>query len=479
MTLTQRRSDPWLGAGLVVTLAALASAGCGSNDSSSPARGPSDASTEASTDASASTGPTVTGPITGGSTGKPFNAAPIDLAAFGYVEEEYFIEGDATAYAFQGTPGSDGVWSVKTTTKAHYKTRILVRHPTRPGEVQRNGARRVAQRVRRRRRRRRVLVRARRAASKRVRVRRRLRPGGGRGRRRILPRPRRAAEPLVKWDPAALRVAAASGRQLLVRHLHAGGRRREAPGLREPPRHPDADAPHRRRRVAVGVSTGDLRRRHRPDSTEVFDGFFIHSRSGGAAELVTAGTTANILGGPTLALIRGDLHGTRLPVRDGDGRAGLLSAATPFSSARQPDTARLHTWEVAGTAHADQYLLDYATQGMPGVDGGSLGCTDVNSGPQHWVVDTGLHEMNTWMTAGCAARHRRSPAPRRRGLRVREGRRRQLAWRRPHGGGRRPDRDVQRPGAVVVEHPLLPLRLDDAPVRHAAPGALSRRTTTT
>ena len=66
--------------------------------------------------------------------GKPFDAAPIDLASFGYVEEEYFLEGEATAYAYVGTPGSDGLWSVKTTTRAPYKTRMLVRHPTDPAK---------------------------------------------------------------------------------------------------------------------------------------------------------------------------------------------------------------------------------------------------------------------------------------------------------------------------------------------------------
>ena len=71
----------------------------------------------------------MTGPVTGGA-GKPVTAAPLDLASYGYVEEEYFLEGDATAYDWKGPQGEDGVWSVKTTTTAHYKTRILVRRPS-------------------------------------------------------------------------------------------------------------------------------------------------------------------------------------------------------------------------------------------------------------------------------------------------------------------------------------------------------------
>jgi hypothetical protein len=133
---------------------------------------------------------------------------------------------------------------------------------------------------------------------------------------------------------------------------------------------------------------------------KVFDGFFIHSRSGGAANLVTpAGSTITILGGPSLALIRGDLT---VPVFQFETETDVLgiTGLTGFASARQPDTDRLHTWEVAGTSHADQYLLDYAAQAMPSADAGSLGCTNVNSGPQHWVVDAALHAMNTWVTGG-------------------------------------------------------------------------------
>ena len=47
--------------------------------------------------------PTVTGPITGGTHGEQFNAMPTGLAdRYGYVEEEYFIEGEATAYQPEG-----------------------------------------------------------------------------------------------------------------------------------------------------------------------------------------------------------------------------------------------------------------------------------------------------------------------------------------------------------------------------------------
>jgi hypothetical protein len=403
MTFTGRWADP-KGARrhgrLVVALAALAMlaiAGCGTSDSSSPAQGPSDASVDASAEASAGAAATVTGPITGGSMGKPFTAAPIDLASFGYVEEEFFIEGDATAYAFQGTPGSDGVWSVKTTTKAHYKTRMLVRHPSDPAkfngtvlvewlnvsggvdddpefsfghpELLRSGFAYVG-----------VSAQAQGVI------------GGGFS---LGPA---GSEPLVKWDPA---------RYGSLKHPGDNYSYDIFTQAADVVRHPGSVKPLGSLTPVRLIADGESQSAFRlvtyvdaiaPIQPKVFDGFFVHSRSGGAAELVTAGGTANILGGPSLALIRGDLT---VPVFQFETETDVLgiTGLQGFASARQPDAARLHTWEVAGTAHADQYLLDYSAQGMPG-DAGSLGCTDVNSGPQHWVVDTALNAMNAWVTSG-------------------------------------------------------------------------------
>jgi hypothetical protein len=76
--------------------------------------------------------PTVTGPIHGGRHGWPFGAYYGDIGARGYVEEEYFIAGQATPFAPVGALGQDGRWSVEPTTPGPYKTRILVRRPTNP-----------------------------------------------------------------------------------------------------------------------------------------------------------------------------------------------------------------------------------------------------------------------------------------------------------------------------------------------------------
>jgi hypothetical protein len=82
------------------------------------------------------TGASVMGPITGGSRGQPFGRSVVDLAAHGYVEEEFFLDGEATAYGLTEGPGAtlrdDGRWDIVETERAAYATRLLVRRPTDP-----------------------------------------------------------------------------------------------------------------------------------------------------------------------------------------------------------------------------------------------------------------------------------------------------------------------------------------------------------
>jgi hypothetical protein len=74
----------------------------------------------------------VSGPITGGTQGKPFNVPEYDLAKHGYVVEEFFFEGEASAYQLAaGTQQSaDGKWQVaRKKESVPYKSRILVVRP--------------------------------------------------------------------------------------------------------------------------------------------------------------------------------------------------------------------------------------------------------------------------------------------------------------------------------------------------------------
>lgn len=76
----------------------------------------------------------VTGPIRGGKRGWPFFAATANLAAMGYMEEEYFVEGVATRYRPVGELTDDGKWTIEPAGTGPFKTRVLVRRPADPAE---------------------------------------------------------------------------------------------------------------------------------------------------------------------------------------------------------------------------------------------------------------------------------------------------------------------------------------------------------
>ena len=75
---------------------------------------------------------TLSGPVTGGERGTPFNA--VDVADRGYVTEEYFLEGEATAYELtEGVHTPDGQWKTRASAdKADFRTRMLVVRPEDP-----------------------------------------------------------------------------------------------------------------------------------------------------------------------------------------------------------------------------------------------------------------------------------------------------------------------------------------------------------
>ena len=75
------------------------------------------------------TAPTITGPITGGVHGRPFGRPLVDLVAHGYIEEEWFLDGEARSYALAGEMTRDGRWSVSPAATASYRTRVVVYRP--------------------------------------------------------------------------------------------------------------------------------------------------------------------------------------------------------------------------------------------------------------------------------------------------------------------------------------------------------------
>jgi hypothetical protein len=120
--------------------------------------------------------------------------------------------------------------------------------------------------------------------------------------------------------------------------------------------------------------------------TNTFDGIFIHSRGGSGASL--SGSAITSAQGPTDLRIRTDL---RVPVFMFETQTDLILLG--YAPAQQPNTDRVRTWEVAGTSHADAYLVGAAAS--------VLGCsTPVNSGPQHIVVQAAFAAFSKWVDDG-------------------------------------------------------------------------------
>jgi hypothetical protein len=128
--------------------------------------------------------------------------------------------------------------------------------------------------------------------------------------------------------------------------------------------------------------------------THTFDGIFIHSRGGTGAPL--SGSTTRSNQGPKDLQIRTDLS---VPVFMFETQTDLVELG--YAPAQQPNTSRVRTWEVAGTSHADAYLVGPAV--------GVLGCTTpINDGPQHIVVQAAFAAFNKWVVDGTPPP---SPAP--------------------------------------------------------------------
>lgn len=133
--------------------------------------------------------------------------------------------------------------------------------------------------------------------------------------------------------------------------------------------------------------------------TRLADGFLIHSRAAVAAPLTGDGTAFrmdDVLASHPV-VIRDDLDVPVLVVEtEGDlfDRIGYLPA-------RQPDTDLLRVWEVAGSAHADRYVIGEFEEilGAP---------VPVNRGQQWAVLRAALRHLDRW-ACGAAAPPRGAP----------------------------------------------------------------------
>jgi hypothetical protein len=376
---------------VLLTVTALLVAACSDDDDAPAADGTTTSTTTTSVAPEADDEPAeppdveVEGPIPG----EPQTSDAAGLEEVGYVEEEFFVSGTAVSYVPEGELDPDGRWTLAEGDEAPFRTRILVKRPAdaddasgvvlvewnnvsagndgtpdwtfTSAEITRSGHTHVAVSAQ--------------AAGVDV-------AGGG----------------LVGGGGNPLTTAAPERYGSLT---HPGDAwsydlyRQIGELVRTPPADgPDPlDGQDRTHVIAVGESQSAFRLTAFANGVQplrpTFDGFLIHSRGGGAAAFddEERAIGASLTGG---VLIRDDLD---VPVLVFTTETDLTLLG--YASARQPDTEGFRGWEVAGTAHADAFLL-----GGDPATGQALGCGLVNDGPQHLALKAALAGLVRWVTEG-------------------------------------------------------------------------------
>ena len=147
---------------------------------------------------------------------------------------------------------------------------------------------------------------------------------------------------------------------------------------------------------------------------QVYDGFLVHSRFGPAAPL-DGGSVFDALESLTSQVVRfrSDLRVPLVTIITETDLFGGRRAG--YYGARQPDNEQLRVWEIAGTAHADNYTIQVAP-----IDTGTAALADIvaayaptdvlmgqqldhciNFAPQHhYVLQAGLSHLREWVRTG-------------------------------------------------------------------------------
>jgi hypothetical protein len=354
----------------------------------------------------------------------PLPAGTYDLGSVGYHEREFVISGQARSFALDGERTTDGRWSAVPVDAASYVTRIVVRTPVDPERF--------------------------------------------------------SGSVVVEWNNVSGGIDAGPDWMFFHRYLitagHAwvgvtaqkagldGGGVVDGLHLRmlDPKRYESLDHPGDAWSFDIFSQVGRLLLSHGDDGplagltptrliaagesqsaiflityinavdpeAQVFDAFFVHGRPGTAAPI----DGAFMVQGSDIAeaaqtmmrdgeRIRDDV---RVPVLvlQSETDVVLLGGGTPH----QPDGERLRLWEIAGTAHADTYLLVAALE-----DNGTLGAqrmaellrpttqllagntdTPINAGPQQrFIGNAALDHLIRWACGG-------APPPRAQRLQIDE-----------------------------------------------------------
>lgn len=303
------------------------------------------------------------------------NAAPFDLGAYGAYEKEFFFEGKANTYVADGNWKSDGKVKIKLKKgDQNYKTRLLVRAPIDPARF--NGT---------------VVVEWLNVSSGFD-----VEVDAAQGRDELLRKG-------YAWVGVSAQSVGISGLKRTSKDRYASLSISSdslsydifsdaARAVRE-----QADVLlnglQAQRVIAAGQSQSALRLTTYANAIQpvhqVFDGIFINSRAAFGAGLDAT------LGGPSPAYIRNDLS---VPVFQ-----LMVETDLPvWKSARQPDTDKLRTWEVAGASHIDGYLLDQINPASKrDLNFKPVKCSKpVNYMPFHYVVKSVFRHLDRWIADG-------------------------------------------------------------------------------
>ncbi|MDT7733821.1 MAG: hypothetical protein QOE12_995 [Mycobacterium sp.] len=333
-----------------------------------------------------------------------------DVAGVGYVAEEFFISGSARSYCPAAELGSDGCWSVSPAGAADYTTRIVVLTPADRSRF--SGT---------------VLVEW-------------LNVSGGidapavwmMAHREVL----RAGHAYVAVS--AQRVGVEGGPNLMGIDMSL----KSQDASRYSPLHHPGDAYSYdifsqagrlateeellrglrcQHVLALGESQSALFLTTYINAVDpisrVFDGFLVHSRFGSVAPL-DGSSIFDVLNSASSQAVRfrPDLH---VPVLTIITETDVVSGRrVGYYHARQPDTEQLRVWEIAGTAHADNYTIQVAP-----IDNGSAALDDliaayaptnmlmgqeldhcINFAPQHhYVLQAALAQLQQWVRTAVPA----------------------------------------------------------------------------
>lgn len=338
--------------------------------------------------------------------GQPVLAlASYDLKTVGYTVEEYFLKGTAQSYRKVGEAGPDGRWQAEPAATAPYATRIVVVRPTDPKrfngtvavewlnvtggldvgpvwsfthrEMLRSGYVWVGVSVQK------------------VGVEGGPSMGGGLGGALKRANPARYGELSHPGDAYAFDIFTQAGRA--VREADVLG------GLKP------------KRLLALGESQSAIFMTTYINAIDpmakVYDGYFVHSRFGGAPGVDASRTMPQQA--QAGVRFRPDL---RVPVMTLLAETDVVSPGG-WWMAEQPDNARLRVWQIPGAAHADVYMFQVAANdsGLAPIEKlvplwkpsavtivGKL-AKPINGAPQHhYVAQAAMAGLEAWVRTGKA-----------------------------------------------------------------------------